>query len=197
MKKLKEFQGYFNSPRPDANTGGGYGRLGKSKGVGTTWTLPSTYPYKEEPEDDEESCSCDDSLEDDAFASEHERQKFLNKVNGKYIDADPLNLRIADKFAFVNGSTRLGERIETSDGRSGPYAPRVSGAKHGWSRPLNGMPWDEDDPAYELKDIPEPDERAIKKQQKIRDLIKKRQEFKENRLIMNLCEIFGLSFFFD
>ncbi len=189
--KIKEF---FN---PDANAGGGYGRLGKSNGVGTNWVKNSEFPYRDHVED--EDCDCDECFLDQE--EENLKNIFANNINQQYSIPDPLNQgKVKDRFSFVSAGTRLGERIETPDGRSGPNSPAISGMSSGWTRPPPGNHWDEEEKEVNsIEDIPSPDERAVLKADQIKNLIHKRQKgikLKENKLLNNLCHIFGPEFFF-
>jgi len=188
--KLNEFAAAGH----DANQGGGYGRIGKPKGAGTTWLKNTSFPYDEEVEEfdeDEEGV-----LDGPAIAD-----RFVNKMSNHFYGGSKSggrNQKRTDKSSFAHSSARgLGEatgmvpfpnmyknRTATAGGTSpSVYKTRPGmkggvGSKKGWSTRPPPLKHDEDmDNAYHLDDFLTDDEKALDKASKTHDRLVK--EFKQ------------------
>jgi len=143
--------------RPDAQSGHGYGRLGKTGPAGQTTKLNTQYPYREpvDPYDDDD---VDSPIDDDDI------NQLMAKINKQYRYPDDTNRRIADKQAFVNGNMRLTMGAEYDNKNQlaeDVFVLRPKSSKHvpgtlrGWAgAPPPTLAGEEnDEPVYNLRDI--------------------------------------------
>lgn len=144
----------------DGRGGGGYGSVGRSRFAGAPVHLGAIYPYGSRERDEcsacdrsPDRCECGPGCDCEECRRDFGDGRLANVTLSNVVAADPARARLGapDRSALVTGASRLTlERIFTPDARSGPLSPRVSGSKHGWSRPQPGMPWDDDDESMPL-----------------------------------------------
>lgn len=150
----------------DANTGGGYGRLGKPRSAGAEWSSAETYPY---------SPPGDPDMQPD--------EEDLDVFGLPRIDRDPQlygSLRV-DRGSFAHSSVRgLGElavakgmvpfpdMYSSMDASAGGMSPKIyqtaparrTGSAQGWSSPPE-FPEDDGIRSFSLWDVPTDDERSM------------------------------------
>lgn len=180
----------------DARTGGGYGRLGKPNGSGITYKSSDLYPYVEPPAELDP-----DVEEEDPLGSEETAQRFLAKigVSGGSVDLYGKRRARVDRASFANSAAPgLGESIatmqgispipnlykhKTASGGTGGVAwtvyktgPGHKGGGFGSKKGFFGAPppksSDITPPVYNLRDLPDPGERALEKARRVhRELV--------------------------